>query len=58
MYPNLVFFHPKKIKGFLNLIKESTVAKKIKSFTLNNTILQLIIKLRVLPPNAPLIQFF
>ena len=58
-YPNLVFFTLKKIKGFLTLIKNSTVSKKIKSFTLNNTILRLFTlkKLRVLPPNAPLIQF-
>ena len=40
-YPNLVFFTLKKIKGFLTLIKNSMVSKKIKSFTLNNTILRL-----------------
>ena len=54
-YPKLVFFHPKKIKGFLTQIKKSTVAEKIKSFTLNNAILRLctLKKLRVFPPNAP-----
>ena len=54
-YPKLVFVTVKKIKGSLTLIKKSTVAEKIKSFTLNNTILRLctLKKLRVRPPNAP-----
>ena len=40
--PLISIFHPKKIKGFLTLlIKKSTIAEKIKSFTLNNAILRL-----------------
>ena len=40
--PTLIsIFHPKKIKGFLTLIKKSMIAEKIKSFTLNNAILRL-----------------